>query len=1082
MQIGIPHFPICIHVTECLIYLSLGGGVMDQQDAADGQRRQVTVLFADVVGFTNIAEALGEEGAFDLVRDLTTNMTTIVTAERGTVQEFRGDGIMALFGTPVALEDGPLRACRAALKLMEKLRELEPRLQARHGVVPQLRVGLHSGPVILGEVDDRRQVRMTAIGDTVNLAARLQTEAGPGEIMVSEEVAAQVAGQVDMTDMGERSIRGKAAPVRVLRLEGLQSEVTRFDAARRQGLTSLVERESELARLDDLLAKARDGQPLFVNIVGDAGIGKSRLMYEFRRRHEGDGMLILQGDCMADGVTSAFLPFVELVRSSFGIRRSDDAVDTDRKLRAGLAQVGFDVDASVPYLLTLLGQKDASGVLDGLSADLIGVRMRQLLTDLLWHSCRNSPVILFIEDLHWIDPGSEGLLQTIASAEEALPLLVVCAFRPYYTPPWAGRQNVKRLTLGPLTEGGTVRLLSEKLGVTDLGAELVRLAVEKIEGNPLYAEEIAKFLRSRRGEMPDQGLPSTGIVLPANLQNLIMERFDRLDEQTRQVLQAASVAGRRFRIGLIEAVMGPAVPAALCLHEAESLEILHPATGPDADYIFNHALVQDAIYATLMTPQKRALHARVGLALETTYAGRTEDIAETLAYHFAQTDLAEKAITYLTLAGNRNLKIFSLQVADGYYVQAIEQMDRHGIDLGPDFTANLISNWLEVNQWQAAFERSIQFFERRLSQIEGLAYTSRYAEILAQTGTAYVQQYRYPEAERVLDKAVTVAEAAKEQTALAHASLARMVMECVRPERGSFEIVQRLYDQVTGLNFEKDSLYFLTYARFYLSWMQMIRGDIDTSLQTGLGTIAMGRRENYPGAVGFGSTCAAYISCANEEFDKSIAYAEEGERISGGIVDKLINQGMKGLSLALGGRGAEGLELLMSVHGTLTEMKYLTMYNIVNMPIGVALASVGEVAKGVAWLESAAAAHLKNRNAHGAAVTHYVTGEIYRQMATGADKPSAELLRRNAWFLLRRLPFAKRHALRHYDEAIRIGRGAEIHGITAQALVGKARVLRLSRKTDEAKAMLSEAQDELAPVRWAWLERQIAAEDAAITR
>jgi class 3 adenylate cyclase/tetratricopeptide (TPR) repeat protein len=1055
---------------------------MEQQDATEGQRRQVTVLFADLVGFTNIAETLGEEGAFDLVRDLTTHMTSIVTAERGTVQEFRGDGIMALFGTPVALEDGPLRACRAALKLMDKLRELQPRLQARHGVVPQLRVGLHSGPVIVGEVDDSRQMRMTAIGDTVNLAARLQAEAGPGEIMLSEDVAAQVAGQVDLRDMGERMIRGKAQPVRVLRLEGLQSEVSRFDAARRQGLTSLVEREHELTRLEERLAQASAGQTLFVNIVGDAGIGKSRLMYEFRRRHEGDRLTILQGDCMADGVTSAFLPFVELVRSSFGIRRSDDATETDRKLRAGLAQIGFDVDSSVPYLMTLLGQKDASGALDGLSADLIGVRMRQLLTDLLWHTCRNGPVILFIEDLHWIDPGSEGLLHTIASDVQKLPLLVVCAFRPYYSAPWSDRENVSRLTLGPLSEGGTVQLLSEKLGVTDLGAELVRLAVEKIEGNPLYAEEIAKFLKSRRGEMPDQGLPRTGIVLPANLQNLIMERFDRLDEQTRQVLQAASVAGRRFRTALIEAVMGPAVPVALCLHEAESLEILHPAPGPDADYLFNHALVQDAIYATLMTPQKRALHAKVGEALETLYAGRVEDIAETLAYHFAQTDLAEKAITYLTLAGNRNLQIFSLKVADGYYVQAVELMDRHQIRMSAESTANLLADWLEVMQWSADFERTITIFEPRLQQVQAVSHTSRYAQILAIFGIAYVQQYRFAEAEPLLHGALRAAEERNELPALAHALLGMMNVECIRPQAGSFAKVNAIYDRISRINFEKDHLYFQTFSRFYWAWTLMIRGDMDPSLKVGLGTIEMGRSENYAGAIGFGSTCAAYVTGASEEFDRAISYAEDGERMAGGIVDKMINQAMKGLSLTLCGRPAEGLALLQDIRRRLNEMCYYSLFNIVDMPIGLALASVGDLAKGVAWLEQAALNHTRTGNSHGAAVTHFVTGEIYRQMATGAEKPTAEVLRRNAWFLLRRLPFAKAHALRHYDEAIRICRGAEIHGVAAQALLGKARIHRLARKPDAARAMLAEAQGEVAQVRWEWLSGQIAAEETALTR
>ena len=198
-----------------------------------------------------------------------------------------------------------------------------------------------------------------------------------------------------------------------------------------------------------------------------------------------------------------------------------------------------------------------------------------------------------------------------------------------------------------------------------------------------------------------------------------------------------------------------------------------------------------------------------------------------------------------------------------------------------------------------------------------------------------------------------------------------------------------IYDRIGRINFEKDHLYFQTYSRFYWSWMLMIRGDIDTSLKVGLGTIRMGQEENYPGAVGFGSTCAAYITCMNEEFDRSIAYAEEGVRVAGGIVDRMINEGMKGLSLTLGGRASEGLALLQDVRRRLNEMHYYSLFNIVDMPIGLALASVGDLAKGVAWLEKAANNHLAIGNSHGAAVTQYVTGEVYRQMATGAEKPSA---------------------------------------------------------------------------------------------
>ncbi len=622
---------------------------MQKTGELDSQRRQVTVLFADVVGFTPIAEQLGEEASFQLVQTLSDKMMEAVHDQQGTVQEFRGDGIMALFGAPLALEDAPVRACRAALRLQDTIQGMEDQLIRDFGVQPKVRVGIHSGLLVVGEIGEDKRMRFTAIGDTVNLASRLESEATPGDIFISQALFSQVEGQIEVSDMGEREIKGKSELQHIFKLTGIKPGVSRFDAARYQGLTPLVEREKELVKLSECLDRAINGRMEIVDVIGEAGIGKSRLMHEFQQTVRSRDVQILQGDCRADGVSSPFLPFVELVRSAFEIDAEDDVGLTERKLAYGMKHIGFEVEKTLPYLMTLLGHEDRSSVTAGLSPDLIGMRMRDLLMDLLRYRCQRSPVLLFIEDLHWIDSGSEQLLQRIAASFADLPLLLVNAFRPYYKAPWSdGTSRVTTIPLEPLSDNGTVSVLAERLGTDDVAGELLRLAVEKAEGNPLFAEEIAKFFQQKRDTQPGADL-----VLPANLQNLVMDRFDRLDPTTRRALQAAAAIGRKFDSSLVQTVIETDEPVRKLLDVAEQLELVIRIVDKDADYIFKHALVQDAIENTLMASHRKTLHTRISTVLEERYGSQTDEHAHTLAYHFEQTDMHEKKHALQGIGGSK---------------------------------------------------------------------------------------------------------------------------------------------------------------------------------------------------------------------------------------------------------------------------------------------------------------------------------------------------------------------------------------------------------------------------------------------
>ena len=367
--------------------------------APTGERRQVTALFADMVGFTSISERLGEEGTFALIRPVYDLMARAVREQGGSVKDFTGDGIMALFGVPNALEDAPLRACRAALAIHERLAAAAPAIEAKYGVRPRMRIGVNSGLAVVTQIRGESGPA-TALGDTVNLASRLQTLAEAGTVYLSEATQRLVQGLVETTFAGEHTIKGKAGPQKVYQLEAIRRGATRFDAAVGRGLTAYVGREREMEILERAFAEGRNGLRV-IDVVADPGMGKSRLLHEFRQRIGKERAFLLAGNCSPDGRQTPLLPFIEVVRGSFQLRAGEAESEIARKLDLGLNTLGLHSPENLGLLLNLLGVELAKGSLVGLDGVLIGLRTRDLLHTLLAARCRLSPVVLLLEDLHW---------------------------------------------------------------------------------------------------------------------------------------------------------------------------------------------------------------------------------------------------------------------------------------------------------------------------------------------------------------------------------------------------------------------------------------------------------------------------------------------------------------------------------------------------------------------------------------------------------------------------------------------------------------------------------------------------------
>jgi class 3 adenylate cyclase len=406
----------------------------------EAERRQVTVLFADMVGFTTFSERSGEEVAFNLMRRLWKTMAEAVHECGGIIQDFTGDGVMAVFGAPIAFEDASLRAARAALSILKGLEADGPDLEAKHGVRPQMRIGINTGPAVVGKVDDRAGGGDTVLGDTVNFASRLQSIAEPNSVLLSEATHRLVQGLVDASFAGEKIIKGKSEPQKVYRLNAVRQGAAR---AVSRGLSAFVGREHELEVLERGLERARS-EICVVDLAAEPGIGKSRLLHEFRQRIRNGRVVVLAGSCSPDGQQTPFLPLIEVVRGVFRIGVGEAESEIARKLQMGLTALGIYSVRNLGLLLHLLGLRVPDGALTGLDGLLIGLRTRELLQEVLEARCRVSPVVMVVEDLHWIDSVSEEVLGKILGANVQMRLLMLTTRRPEYLPPLAQHDGSHR--------------------------------------------------------------------------------------------------------------------------------------------------------------------------------------------------------------------------------------------------------------------------------------------------------------------------------------------------------------------------------------------------------------------------------------------------------------------------------------------------------------------------------------------------------------------------------------------------------------------------------------------------------------
>jgi class 3 adenylate cyclase len=517
--------------------------ILTARSALEGERRQVTVLFADVANFTTLAERLDPEVVHEIMDHCFERITADVHRFEGTINQYTCDGVMALFGAPIAHEDGPRRAVHAALGIQRALREYAQELQAQRGLLLQMRIGINTGPVVVGKIGDDLRMDYTAVGDSTNLAARLQQHARPGSVVISEATHRLVSGFFETLDLGEVSVKGRA-PARAFEVLRPRGRRARLDVAIERGLTPLIGRERELATLLDRFQEAKAGRGQVVFLAGEAGIGKSRLVLEFRRAlaEAGDAVTWLEGRCISFGQSIPFLPLIDQLRENFRIEEWDGEPEIIAKVEHGMRRMG-ELEAHIPYIRYLLAVDPGAPEVAVMDA---AARRKQLFDAALalpLRGARMRPLVLVFEDLHWMDSSTEEYLRVLMDSVAAVPLMLLLTYRVGYTPPFGSRSFHTTLTLRNLSEAESLAMAGRVLGSERFPEELKTALMAKAEGVPLFIEEVTKTLLDlgvlrweNGGYRMVKGL--TEVHVPDTIQAIIMARLDRLGENGKRTVPA----------------------------------------------------------------------------------------------------------------------------------------------------------------------------------------------------------------------------------------------------------------------------------------------------------------------------------------------------------------------------------------------------------------------------------------------------------------------------------------------------------------------------------------------------------------
>jgi class 3 adenylate cyclase/tetratricopeptide (TPR) repeat protein len=671
-----------------------------------GERKHITVLFSDLSGYTAMSDRLDPEEVKEIMSWIFGEIAQIVTKYEAFIEKFVGDAVMVLFGVPKVHEDDPVRAIKAAREIHDLVKTISSKLKQKISQPLNMHSGINTGLIVTGEIDVEKGTH-GAVGDTLNIASRLADIARPGEILVGSQTLELIAPYFETKPLEAVSIKGKTKPITPYLVVRELVIHTRFEASGRKGFTPFTGRRQELVTLHSCLEKVVAGNGQFVTVVGEAGVGKSRLVFEFRHSIDRDQVIVLQGRCQSYGSNIPYLPFLNALKRGLHLGEDDSTSELEKKAVSNILAIDQTLEQFLPFYLHLLSIPSEN---HPLPKNLHGIELKnginKALAALNILNSKRQPMVLIFEDWHWADKASDSTLRHLVSLIASYPLMVVVMYRPEYSSSWSNWSYHTPIVLKPLDNLHIENIIKAIWEVDYLPDGFASLIHEHTGGNPFFIEEVCTTL-TEEGTVRLEDRKAAfmrsleQLSLPSTVQAVLRARLDRLDHHTKEVLQLASVVGREFASRILEQIFDSGDKLSPSLETLKLQELIHQIRLiPEAEYMFKHVLTQVVVYETILLKRRKKLHAAVGQAIEELYYERLEEQYENLAYHYSNSTDTEKALYYLEMAGDKATRVHSLTEARKHYEKALSIFNANKNK--PEHQQKFIDltlKWAEVSQF-----------------------------------------------------------------------------------------------------------------------------------------------------------------------------------------------------------------------------------------------------------------------------------------------------------------------------------------------------------------------------------------------
>jgi class 3 adenylate cyclase/tetratricopeptide (TPR) repeat protein len=1040
------------------------GHKFGEELAIEGERKQVTVLFSDLSGYTAMSERLDPEEVKNIISRIFGEIAQVVVRYDGSIEKFIGDAVVAFFGVPKAHEDDPVRALRAAREIHEIVDAMSHQFESKLGKPLSMHTGINTGLVVTGEVTMEKGL-LGVTGDTVNVASRLSGLAKPGEILVGEDTYRQAEGLFNFAPLTPVSVKGKAEPIRACRVLSPKEEPTKTH--RLSGLRAeLIGRKVEMFQLKEAAQKLLEGKGAIFYITGDAGTGKSRLIEEFKATLDLNRIQWREGHSYAYASNIPYFPLMDLLSRAWQIEDGDSQERLKQKIEAGITNLMGDGKDVIPFIGSLYSIKYPE--IENISPEYWKMKLHESIQSIVSALTRRAPAVICLEDLHLTDPSSIELLRAIL-LKFNYPALILCVSRPQFSL-FTSQQlsgigkfyyEMRLQDLSPTEAQGMVESL---LKTETIPTELKNFIQRKAEGNPFYLEEVINSLIETETLIEKDNTwiltrPLTGIDIPTTIQGVISARLDRLEKETKRVLQEASVIGRVFLYEILKRITELKEQIDRSLHGLERLDLIRTRTlDPDLEYIFKHALTQEVVYNGLLKKERQVIHEKIANVMEELFRERLPEFYETLAYHYKQGQSYLKAVDYLMKAGEKCYERYTIEESHQYYKEAFDILsNKTDRSKGEDILLiDLLIQWSSVYHLRGDIAGLEDLLKSHEAWVRSLDDEARLGMFYAWRGWSLNWKEKYHESYRHLSHALSIGEKINNSKIIGYSSC-WLTQTC--SNLGLFDEAMacgRRAQEISEMMPSDRSLFRMTFSGMAL--YHCYRGEEKGAAEYGRILLDYGEKHADERCTVMGHIALGLGFIAAGDHDRAIECLKKAIQVSLEPFFQYTAKIPLGLSYVSTGRFHEAESICEDVIKFTEEFGYEFAGSGAQGFMGIVMITKGDVARGINIVENIMQQLLENGSRWRYALMNHMLGRVYSQIGQGGGgEKSFSFLLKNIGFLIKTVPFATRKAEGYLHTAIETAKEIGAKSILGQAYFDLGKLHKAKGRLADARTCISQA-------------------------